>query len=74
MVDTTNIIKITDDDSEYYYITVEDFNIDVSCGGVTISYFERAIKDHPYTRCKYMTFSLEQAKAIGEAIQKLVKI
>jgi len=70
-IEITNQIRIQE--GEDYWYTVEDTNIDVGCGGCTISFwdFERDSGDK---RRDHICVGKEEALAIADAIYKLFKV
>lgn len=57
-------------DSDYFY-TVEDCNIEIGEGGVTLSYWEGV--DNNDTRLRYITMGEEEAIALADSIYRLFK-
>ena len=65
----TNQVRIQPD-SEYWF-TVEDFNLEVGCEGLTISYWE--IRDGEEKRKEYICVETDAALSVADAIYKLFK-
>lgn len=58
-------------DSDYFY-TVEDCNIEIGEGGVTLSYWE--VVDNNDTRLRYITMGEDEAIALADCLYQLLKI